>query len=95
MQMSLTSMQVTSQVNSQVNLREIYDNPRLTSRNPAILAKRAGTSVANAKRFLNSSESVQLGKQALLRPPANEMSPTGDKIGTYLCDVVFLSLIHI
>ena len=74
---------------SQVNLQETYDNPRLTTRNPAILAKRAGTSVANAKRFLNSLESVQLGKQAL-RPPVSEMSPTGDKIGTYLCDVVFL-----
>ena len=69
-------------------LKEIYDDPKTTSRNPTTLAKRAGCTVAGAKRFLNSLSGVQLGKRAV-RPPANEFSPTGDVRGVYLADVIF------
>ena len=49
-------------------LQEVYDNPKTTSRNPTTLAKRAGTTVAGAKRFLNSLSSTQLGKRVIKQP---------------------------
>ena len=70
-------------------LQEIYEDPKTTTRNATILAKRAGCTVAGAKRFLNAQSAVQLGKRAV-RPPANELVPTGARRGVYLADVVFL-----
>ena len=34
------------------SLAEIYEDPRRTSRDPAVLAKRAGVSIKSAKAFL-------------------------------------------
>ncbi|MFO0202631.1 MAG: hypothetical protein ACK528_05825, partial [Alphaproteobacteria bacterium] len=71
-------------------LQEVYDNPKTTSRNPTTLAKRAGTTVAGAKRFLNSLSSTQLGKR-VVKQPAEAFAPTGGPRGTYLADTIHLS----
>ena len=41
-----------------MTLREIYDNAKTTTRNAALLAKRAGTTVKSAKAFLATQSSA-------------------------------------
>ena len=71
-------------------LQEVYDNPNSSTRNPTTLAKRAGTAIAGAKRFLNSLSSTQLGKR-VVKQPAEAFAPTGGPRGTYLADTIHLS----
>ena len=72
-------------------LQEVYDNPKTSTRNPTTLAKRAGTTIAGAKRFLNSLSSTQLGKR-VVKQPAEAFAPTGGPRGTYLADTIHLTL---
>ena len=64
-------------------LQEVYDNPKTSTRNPTTLAKRAGTTIAGAKRFLNSLSSTQLGKR-VVKQPAEAFAPRAAHAGPTL-----------
>ena len=70
-------------------LREVYDNPKTTTRDPARLAKLAGTRVKSARAFLTKQGGVQVSKERR-KPDDSEFAPTGGPRGEYLCDLVFL-----
>jgi hypothetical protein len=70
-------------------LSEVFNDPRKKSRDPAILAKRAGTTIKSAKEFLKNQGVAQL-RQRAVKPSADSYAPTGDLYGTYLGDVVYL-----
>ena len=70
-------------------LREVYDNPKTTTRDPARLAKLAGTTVKSARAFLTKQGGVQVTTERR-KPDDSEFAPTGGPRGEYLCDLVFL-----
>ena len=43
-----------------MTLREVYDNPKTTTRNPALLAKRAGVTLKSAKAFLATQSGAEV-----------------------------------
>ena len=57
-------------------LGEIFNDPRKTSRDPAVLAKRAGTTVKSAKAFLRDQGVAQL-RQRAVKPTSDSYAPTG------------------
>jgi hypothetical protein len=69
-------------------LSEIYNDPKSTTKNPAILAKRAGVSQALAKRFLSNLGSAQVTK-AHTAPHPDSYVPLSQPVGTYVGDVIF------
>ena len=71
------------------SLAEIYEDPRRTSRDPAVLAKRAGVSIKSAKAFLREQASAQL-RQRAVRPPPEAYAPSGAVFGTWAADIVYL-----
>ena len=73
-----------------MTLREVYDNPKTTTRNPALLAKRANTSVKSAQAFLRDQQSSQVSRR-VNKPSDNAYAPTGGHYGSYLGDVIFLT----
>jgi hypothetical protein len=70
-------------------LGEIFNDPRKTSRDPTVLAKRAGTTVKSAKAFLRDQGVAQL-RQRAVKPSSDSYAPTGGEYGTWLGDVVYL-----
>ena len=48
-----------------MSLKAVYEDPARTSRDPRVLASRAGGSVKSAEAFLRDQESSQLAKQAV------------------------------
>lgn len=75
-----------------MTLRGVYENPRTTTRDPALLAKRAGTTVKSAKAFLANEASAQTAEQ--WRRPSSRAAyttyaPTGAPEGHWQADTVF------
>ena len=71
------------------SIKEVFDNPRTTSRNPATLAARAGVSRVAAAAFLRDQAASQIRKKAT-KPPEADYSPTGGARGEWLADVIYL-----
>ena len=74
------------------SIREVYDDPRVTTRNPKLLAQRAGVAVASAQAFLRKQASAQTSEQ--WRKPSqhsHSYAPTGAPADNYQSDVVFMS----
>ena len=71
------------------NIKAVFDDPRTTSRAPATLAKRAGTSAKAAAGFLRDQAAAQITRRAT-RPPDDAFAPTGGPRGEYLADVIYL-----
>ena len=74
-----------------MTLRDIYDDPKTTTRNPDLLAKRAGTTVKSAKAFL-ATQSSSVVRTAWHRPSLEQFAPTGGPAGHWQADVLFLDL---
>jgi hypothetical protein len=70
-------------------LRQVYDNPKTSTRNAARLAKLAGTTLKSAVTFLKKQGGVQVTSERR-KPADSEFAPTGGPRGEYLCDLVFL-----
>ena len=69
-------------------MRAVYDDPATSTKDPKLLAERAGVSVAAARGFLTRQASAQIDR-AYTKPPAEAFAPTGDAYGTYLVDTVY------
>jgi hypothetical protein len=74
-----------------MTLRDIYDDPKTTTRNPDLLAKRAGTTVKSAKAFL-ATQSSSVVRTAWHRPSLEQFAPAGGPAGHWQADVLFLDL---
>ena len=72
-----------------MTLREVYDNPKTTTRNPALLAKRAGVTLKSAKAFLAAQSGAEV-RVAWRRPSAEQFAPTGGPQGHWQADTLFL-----
>ena len=70
-----------------MTLRDIYDNPRTTTRNPALLA----TTVKSAKAFL-ATQTSSVVRTAWHRPSLAQFAPAGGPAGHWQADVLFLDL---
>ena len=70
-------------------LQNTFYNARTTTKNPSVLAKRAGTTVKVAREFLKKQQAVQVTKQ-YTKPPPSAYAPTGAERGEYEGDVIFL-----
>lgn len=70
-------------------LREIYENARTTTRNPTLLAKRAGTTVKSARSFLANEGSSQTTEK-WRRTAGTVYAPTGAPQDHWQADVVSL-----
>jgi hypothetical protein len=73
-------------------LANIYNDPATSTRNASLLAKRAGTTVAEAKAFLNSQASAAVNKK-WVRPQLNEFAPTGAPPYHWQADVIYLDIL--
>ena len=72
-----------------MTIREVFDDPRTTTKDPILLAKRARVTVDSAKAFLRKQASVQTMRQHK-KPPLSAFAPTGDIYGTWLGDTIYL-----
>ena len=72
------------------SLLEVYEDPKLTSRNPETLAKRAGVTISAAKSFLRDREEAQVRKRAARLKNATYV-PTGDERGVWIGDTIYLN----
>jgi len=73
-----------------MTLKSVYEDPRTSTRDPALLAKRAGVTVGSAKSFLRDQTSSQVAQQ--WRKPAASSgvyAPTGAPPGHWQADVIF------
>jgi hypothetical protein len=68
-------------------MKAVFENPATTTRNPQLLAKRAGVQVKSAKAFLRDQAATQITKKA--RKPKTFV-PTGGERGEWLGDVIYL-----
>ena len=71
-------------------LKSVYEDPLTSTRDPTLLAKRAGTTVKSAKAFLRDQASSQLARQ-WRKPSASSgaYAPTGAPPGHWQADVIF------
>ena len=72
-----------------MTLREVYDNPKTTTRNAALLAKRAGVTLKSAKAFLAAQSGAEV-RVAWRRPSAEQFAPTGGPQGHWQGDTLYL-----
>jgi hypothetical protein len=72
-----------------MTIKSVFDNPATTSRNPELLAKRAGVTVKSARAFLRDQTASQITREAR-KPPDSAYVPTGGKRGLWLGDVIYL-----
>ena len=70
-------------------IKAVFDNPATTTRNPELLAKRAGVTVQSARAFLRDQTASQITKRAV-KPPDSAYVPTGGGRGLWLGDVIYL-----
>ena len=73
-----------------MTLKSVYEDPLTSTRDPALLAKRAGVTVKSAKSFLHDQSSSQVAQQ--WRKPAASSgvyAPTGAPPGHWQADVIF------
>ena len=72
-----------------MSLQKIYDDPKLATNNPVLLALRANTNVDEAIQFLEGKTAVQMRRQSH-RPSENRMAPAGGPAGHYQADLMML-----
>jgi hypothetical protein len=73
-----------------MSLKSVYEDPRTSTRDPALLAERAGVTVKSAKAFLRDQLSSQVAQQ--WRKPSGSSgayAPTGAPPGHWQSDVIF------
>ena len=67
-------------------LREVYENPSTSTRNPALLAKRSGTTLKSAQAFLRDQPAAKISRR--VKPPSRKnFAPTG---AVWLIDTMYL-----
>ena len=66
------------------NIKAIFEDPKTTTRNPELLAKRANVSIKAATSFLQDQHGSQIRKQH--RADKTSYVPTGGVRGLYLTD---------
>ena len=71
------------------SIKQVFDDPRTSSRNPATLAARAGVTRKEAAAFLRDQAASQIRKKAV-KPAEADYSPTGGARGEWLADVIYL-----
>ena len=71
-------------------IKQAFDDPRTTTRNASLLAKRAGVTVKSAKAFLRDQAASQIMKRAT-KPPDSAYVPTGGPRGEWLGDTIYLT----
>jgi hypothetical protein len=71
------------------SLRQVFENPKTTTRDAGLLAERANCTKKSAQTFLRSLASRQL-TTVRKKPPDDAYSPTGDVAGTWLADTIYL-----
>ena len=70
-------------------LREVYENPSTGTRDPALLAKRAKTTLKSAQAFLRDQPAAQISRR--VKPPNRKnFVPTGAAHGVWLVDTMYL-----
>ena len=74
-----------------MTLRDIYDDSKTTTRNPTLLAKRAGTTVKSAKAFL-ATQSSSVVRSAWHRPSLEQFAPAGGPAGHWQADVIYFDI---
>ena len=68
----------------------IYKDPANTSRNPKLLAERAGVSVPTARKFLSQQIGAIINEKHVKPPPGSaKYSPAGDHPDYWQADVIF------
>lgn len=72
-----------------MTLRRVYEDPRTTTRNPELLAKRAGTTVKSSKAFL-SREVSSVVRTAWRRPSVGQFAPAGGAAGHWQGDLIYV-----
>lgn len=72
-------------------IRQTYDNPRTTTRDPVLLARRAGVLVASAREFLRKEGSASINKK-WRKPPGGSpaYAPTGAPKDHWQADVIWI-----
>ena len=73
-----------------MTIKSVFDDPATTTRNPELLAKRAGVTVKSAKAFLRDQAASQITKRAV-KPPDSAYVPTGGRRGEWLGDTIYLT----
>ena len=68
---------------------EIFADPATSTRNPALLAKRARVPLKVAQAFLRDLGPAQIARRAS-RPPQTAFAPTGGPHGEWIADTVYL-----
>jgi hypothetical protein len=71
------------------SLREVYDNPATSTRDPVLLAARASTTRAAAQAFLRDLPGAQVS-QRFAPPSRDHYAPAGAPHGLWLVDTLFL-----
>ena len=71
-------------------IKAVFDDPATTTRNPQLLAKRAGVTLKSAQAFLRQQEASQVSTQHR-RPPDAAFAPTGGQPGEWLADTIYLT----
>ena len=69
-------------------IKETYENPALSSKDPKILAERAGVRQVEAKRYIQNLGASQVTKQHTAPNPKTYV-PLCNKYGHYCADVIF------
>ena len=72
-----------------MTLRSVYEDTLTSTRDPALLAERAGVTVQSAKTFLRDEASAQVSRQRR-KPTADNYAPTGAPQGYWQADVIYL-----
>lgn len=72
-----------------MTLRSVYEDTLTSTRDPALLAERAGVTVKSAKTFLRDEASAQVSRQRR-KPTADNYAPTGAPQGYWQADVIYL-----
>ena len=72
-----------------MTLRSVFDDPGTTTRDPHLLATRAGVTLNSAKAFLSKQSAAQTMRQHQT-PPLAAFAPSGDVYGTWLGDTIYL-----
>jgi Fe2+ transport system protein FeoA len=73
-----------------MTIKQVFDDPRTTTRNASLLAKRAGVAVKSAQAFLRDQAASQITKRAT-KPPESAFVPTGGPRGEWLGDTIYLA----
>ena len=73
-----------------MTIKQVFDDPRTTTRNASLLAKRAGVTVKSASAFLRDQAASQIMKRAT-KPPDSAYVPTGGPRGEWLGDTIYLT----